>query len=164
MTTMASYVGSAIGFLVALPVKSKDDVQPLLYWEAGASIVILSLAIIDHYWPALPPLPPSISSAMTHTKVVPIEQGSAGMQQHQQVTKPQSTWQLLKEMMLLLKNGQFMLLTMVYGITAGTLLGWSGVLYPLLTPLGFTQVIFGHSLAILVLSVALFLTYLILCV
>jgi hypothetical protein len=123
---MANYLGSAIGFLAALPVKTTADVRPLLYWEAAASVFIFVLAAMDHCWPALPPLPPSASSA--------IESGNSSS------SKSPTVWELLSEMMALLKNGQFMLLTLVFGITIGTMSGWSGVLNPILAPLGFTQV------------------------
>jgi hypothetical protein len=153
---MASYVGSAVGFLIALPITTQDQVLPLLYWEAGISVFILALAVIDHRWAALPPTPPSVSSAMHLMKATgqpvgaigvgaPVsgdgnDNGNAVIAATAAPAKPLSTWALLKEMVLLLKNGQFMLLSIVYGITGGTSLGWSGVLNPLLIPLGFNQV------------------------
>lgn len=61
---MANFLGSATGFLIALPVSTVQNLRDLLLLQAAASVAILLLACLDHCWPALPPLPPSISSAV----------------------------------------------------------------------------------------------------
>lgn len=116
IAVMANYFGTGVGFLVAMPVKHAQGIHILLWGEAIFAGIIVVLCIIDHAF--FPPLPPSVPSA-TASK-------------HRAVDT-------IKDFGQLLSNGNFMVLCLTYGVSLGTYSGWSGVLGPILEPLGYSQ-------------------------
>ena len=80
------------------------------------SVVIVALCMFDHmFFSASPPLAPS-ASASTKRDI-----------------------NILKDGWKLLRNPNFVVLALCYGVPQGTYSGWSGVLDPILAPLHFSQ-------------------------
>lgn len=116
VAVLANYAGSGIGFAVAFVVNSSQGVSNLLLAEAGAALVLVAFCAVDHaFFPPRPPLPPSLSATVARrTDTV------AGVRK-------------------LLANPQFVLLCLANGFAEGAYSGWSGVLDPILDPLGYSQ-------------------------
>jgi hypothetical protein len=130
---MGNYFGSAVGYLVALPVSNPSDVKYLMYYEAlfcGVHFdccsnepsyiqqgLFLVCGIDSLFFSHGPKTPPSLSSEVA-----------------------MGSFDMFKDFPLLLRNRNFMLLTLAYGLPQGLFSAWSGVLDPILRPLGFSQV------------------------
>jgi predicted MFS family arabinose efflux permease len=109
-------VCAAIGFLIALPITTPDRIQWLLWAEIGFAALLCAVCCVDHMlYAASPPSPPSASAA-------------AG----RDVSS-------LLECLSLLRNPNFVVIALAYGLSLGTYSGWSGVLDPILAPLKFSQ-------------------------
>jgi FLVCR family MFS transporter len=137
VSTMAENLGAVIGFMAGLYVHSEADFDAFVRVEAIIAVIILTLAVSDHMFPAVPPLPPSASSAATQAEE---GSGSRGM------------GPVLRDMWKLCKQPNFMLLMLMYAIGVGTVTAWSGIIDPILAPLGYTQVETGIIGAVALLS------------
>jgi MFS transporter, FLVCR family, disrupted in renal carcinoma protein 2 len=88
----------------------------MLWAEAGLSAIIVAMCVLDHvFFPPLPPLPPSASA-------------SAKREVH-----------IFRDSLKLIRNPNFLVIAIAYGISLGTYSGWSGVLDPILAPLHYSQ-------------------------
>ena len=96
--------GTGVGFLVALPVTDASGIHAVLYGEAAFSLAILALCVFDHMF--FPPLPPSAPSATAS------------------IFRAVDT---VQDFSRLLTNGNFMVLSLAYGLSLGVYSGWSGV-------------------------------------
>jgi hypothetical protein len=113
---VATYVGTGLGFVLALPVSRPSQVLTIMYIDAGISIFFLLCCCLDHaMYPPLPPHPPSLSAGQRRPAV------------------------RLADVTTLLRNRSFITLAVCYGLTQGAFSGWTGVLDPILQPLHFSQ-------------------------
>ncbi|KAF2072431.1 hypothetical protein CYY_006266 [Polysphondylium violaceum] len=131
--TLANFVGSAIGFLLALVVDSGSTLKYLLYGEAGFAILMF-IAILAYY-PEKPPTPPSATSFFSDIRAQhkPLHDSSV-------IYKAQMTlFESWKE--LLIQSSKFMLepsaalLTIACSITSGVYAGWSAVFVEIVQPI-----------------------------
>ncbi|KAM5153170.1 solute carrier family 49 member 4 [Mantella aurantiaca] len=131
IASMLNYLGGACAFLIgplvvpapngtAIGLLSKEHVGPIrdrieavMYAEFGMiSVVFIAVAA---YFPARPPLPPSIAAAS------------------RRLSYRSSIWKLLS-------NVRFLMIALAYAIPLGFYAGWSGVLDLILTPIHVNQV------------------------
>eukprot|EP00050_Salpingoeca_kvevrii_P009953 m.310531 g.310531 ORF g.310531 m.310531 type:complete len:459 (+) comp25451_c0_seq1:3-1379(+) len=114
---MASYVGGGVGFLISKPIHTAADLLRLLYWEAAFASFLLFVAYCGHvYWPSpVPPKPPSLSALVVRSS------------------------EIMLDYKAMFNNKPFMLLAVASGVAQGTYNAWSGVLFPILKPLHFSQ-------------------------
>ena len=109
-----------VGFLIGIIVKRPDQIPHLLWVQSACSVVLLLCIVI--YFPSNPPTPPSPSALIT------------------QKSERHHDMKFLESLKLLCLNKDFVLLSLVGGLGAGVMSGWSTLLDVMLTPLGFSQV------------------------
>jgi len=131
--TLANFVGSAIGFLLALIVNDGKTLRYLLYGEAGFA-VLMFIAILSYY-PEKPPTPPSATSFFSDIRAQHKPLHDSSVIYKAQMTLLES-W---KE--LLVQSGKFMtepsaaLLTISCSITSGIYAGWGAVFVEIVQPI-----------------------------
>ncbi|XP_045597646.1 solute carrier family 49 member 4 homolog [Procambarus clarkii] len=112
---LGSYLEPLLVRLPSLQVSPEDvqqDVMHLLYLGAGVAGVIF-LVVLAHF-PSKPPTPPSVTSSTERLNFIP------GLKS-------------------LVKNKQFMMMLLSYGVSVGPPIAWISVLDYSLFPLGFHQ-------------------------
>ncbi|KAM4698521.1 solute carrier family 49 member 4 [Rhinophrynus dorsalis] len=131
IASMLSYLGGACAFLIGpliVPAPNstsnllltsehvgsiKDRIEAVMYAEFG--IITVLFAAVFAYFPARPPVPPSVAAA------------------GRRLTYRSSIFKLLS-------NVRFLLIVLAYAIPLGFYAGWSGVLDLILTPIHVNQV------------------------
>ncbi|XP_053554049.1 solute carrier family 49 member 4 [Bombina bombina] len=131
IASMLSYLGGACAFLIGplvVPAPNvtsnillrsghiaeiKDRIEAVMYAEFG--IIFVVFAAIFAYFPARPPVPPSVAAA------------SRRLSYRSSICK-------------LLCNFRFLMIMLAYAIPLGFFAGWSGVLDLILTPIHVSQV------------------------
>ncbi|XP_073401385.1 solute carrier family 49 member 4 isoform X2 [Dendrobates tinctorius] len=131
IASMLNYLGGACAFLIGpliVPAPNstsssfltgeheatiKDRIEAVLYTEFG--IITLLFAAVLAYFPARPPVPPSVAAA------------GRRLGYRSSIRK-------------LLSNGRFLMIVLAYAIPLGFYAGWSGVLDLILTPIHVNQV------------------------
>ncbi|XP_069588720.1 solute carrier family 49 member 4 isoform X2 [Ranitomeya imitator] len=131
VASMLNYLGGACAFLIGpliVPAPNntsdsfltgeheatiKDRIEAVMYTEFG--IITLLFAAVLAYFPARPPVPPSVAAA------------GRRLGYRSSIRK-------------LLSNGRFLMIVLAYAIPLGFYAGWSGVLDLILTPIHVNQV------------------------
>ncbi|KAK3542827.1 hypothetical protein QTP70_004635 [Hemibagrus guttatus] len=132
VASLVGYLGAACSFLIgplAVPAPNdthivnsfthwdpehiRDRIQYVLYAELGMIAVLF--AVVLHYFPSRPPIPPSVAAAS------------------QRLSYRSSICRLLSNM-------RFLMIALAYSVPTGVVAGWSGVLDMILTPVRVSQV------------------------
>ncbi|XP_071978174.1 solute carrier family 49 member 4 isoform X1 [Engystomops pustulosus] len=131
IASMLNYLGGACAFLIGpliVPAPNntsgshlteghvesiKDRIEAVMYTEFG--VIALLFAAVVAYFPARPPIPPSVAAA------------------GRRLSYRSSVWRLLS-------NVRFLMIVFAYAIPLGFYAGWSGVLDLILTPIHINQV------------------------
>ncbi|KAG8550780.1 hypothetical protein GDO81_019961 [Engystomops pustulosus] len=131
IASMLNYLGGACAFLIGpliVPAPNntsgshlteghvasiKDRIEAVMYTEFG--VIALLFAAVVAYFPARPPVPPSVAAA------------------GRRLSYRSSVWRLLS-------NVRFLMIVFAYAIPLGFYAGWSGVLDLILTPIHINQV------------------------
>ncbi|XP_027020506.1 solute carrier family 49 member 4 [Tachysurus fulvidraco] len=132
VASLVGYLGAACSFLIgplAVPAPNdthtvtsftqwdpehiRDRIQYVLYAELGMIAVLF--AVVLHYFPSRPPIPPSVAAAS------------------QRLSYRSSICRLLS-------NLRFLMIALAYSVPTGVVAGWSGVLDMILTPVRVSQV------------------------
>eukprot|EP01114_Cavostelium_apophysatum_P000430 TRINITY_DN10395_c0_g1_i1.p1 TRINITY_DN10395_c0_g1~~TRINITY_DN10395_c0_g1_i1.p1 ORF type:complete len:432 (-),score=26.91 TRINITY_DN10395_c0_g1_i1:263-1558(-) len=116
VTSNASWLGSAIGFLTGLFVTTEKGLKMLVYWQSGVAGLIAIVLIA--YFPSKPPTPPAPS------------------QEEDMKAQPQSYLVILKGFAT---NARFLFIVFLSGATGGIYNGWITLADVTLGNLGWTQ-------------------------
>jgi len=121
ISSLSNQIGTSLGFLFGLFIRTTSQLTYLLYVEAFVSMLLL-VAFIVHF-PNTPPTPPSATAAVKKPRT----------------SFEQSVKSLLKDVWSVICHRDGLVLVLVGGLTAGVYGGWSAMIVSLLGPLGYSQ-------------------------
>jgi len=120
---LSQNMGVMVAFLLAFIVNVDNDILKIHYIEFGWAIFCFLAVIV--YYPAVPPTPPSASE----------ENHKSNDPELEKIKSLKTS----KQILMLSKNFNFIMLVVLCGLTIGSAAGWQALLNNILYPLGYTQ-------------------------
>eukprot|EP01132_Coremiostelium_polycephalum_P006687 gene6687-8273_t len=131
--TLANFSGSAIGFILAIPIQSGQQLRYLLYAEAAfAGLLFICICI---YFPEVPPSPPSATSFVSGIKSNHKKLSDSSVVYKEQRSLVESWKELIVNFGAFMTDPSSAILTLACGFTSGIYAGWSAIFVEIVKPL-----------------------------